>query len=145
DILRSGHSFTDAPGVVARHIAMEIAPGDTIYVVDYEPVIYHLTRTKLPTKYPFSPMLTNPWFANIGDVDVFGELAHIMAQQPKLVVLRSNWRKPPPVYERYENLPNPDFYARLVEYLDERYTSEGVIRDAEIFRFNDSAIADTTP
>ena len=81
----------DTPRRMAALMNDELQPGDTIFVPNYQPVVYFLTQAALPTRFPFPVHLTGS-FANLAGVDTDAEVARILATRPRFIVLdRTEW------------------------------------------------------
>lgn len=81
----------DTPRRMAALMNDELQPGDTIFVPNYQPVVYFLTQARLPTRFPFPVHLTGS-FANLAGVDTDAEVARILASKPRFIVLdRTEW------------------------------------------------------
>jgi 4-amino-4-deoxy-L-arabinose transferase-like glycosyltransferase len=81
----------DTPRRMAALMNDELQPGDTIFVPNYQPVVYFLTQARLPTRFPFPVHLTGG-FANLAGVDTDAEVARILASKPRFIVLdRTEW------------------------------------------------------
>lgn len=81
----------DTPRRMAAMMNDELQPGDTIFVPNYQPVVYFLTNANLPTRFPFPVHLTGS-FANLAGVDTNAEVARILATRPRFIVLdRTEW------------------------------------------------------
>ncbi|UPY35477.1 glycosyltransferase family 39 protein [Sediminicoccus sp. KRV36] len=81
----------DTPRRMAALMNDELQPGDTIFVPNYQPVVYFLTNARLPTRFPFPVHLTGG-FANLAGVDTDAEVARILASRPRFIVLdRTEW------------------------------------------------------
>ncbi|WP_424812396.1 ArnT family glycosyltransferase [Roseococcus sp. YIM B11640] len=81
----------DTPRRMAALMNDELEPGDTIFVPNYQPVVYFLTHAKLPTRFPFPVHLTGS-FANLAGVDTDAEVKRILESRPRFIVLdRSEW------------------------------------------------------
>lgn len=92
---RLGRGFAmglpDAPRRMAALINEELRPGETIFVPNYQPVVYFLTNAPLPTRFPFPVHLTGR-FGSLAGVDTDAEVARILAARPRFIVLdRSEW------------------------------------------------------
>lgn len=86
-----GMGSPDTPRRMAALMNDELQPGDTIFVPNYQPVVYFLTQARLPTRFPFPVHLTGG-FANLAGVDTDAEVARILASRPRFVVLdRTQW------------------------------------------------------
>jgi len=81
----------DTPRRIAALMNEELRPGETIFVPNYQPVVYFLTEAALPTRFPFPVHLTGS-FANLAGVDTDAEVRRILETRPRFVVLdRSEW------------------------------------------------------
>ncbi|MDB5416512.1 MAG: hypothetical protein JWR10_4847 [Rubritepida sp.] len=100
----------DTPRRMAALMNDELRPGDTIFVPNYQPVVYFLTNAALPTRFPFPVHLTGN-FANLAGVDTDAEVARILASRPRFIVLdRGEWFA-----------MRPSAMSMLTEALDEGY------------------------
>jgi 4-amino-4-deoxy-L-arabinose transferase-like glycosyltransferase len=109
----------DTPARVSDYLRQRISAADSIYVADYEPVVYYLTDARLPTRYVFPLHLTEPTYSAAGGLDPRAELRLIMAQRPLYVIRRASDR----LYLRDAALA-----ADLDRYLEEDYLLETTIR-----------------
>jgi hypothetical protein len=84
-------SRPDVPREVARSVAAAMRPGDEVYVVNYEPIVYFLVGSPLPTKYAFPMSLVGPHLPVL-DIDAAGENRRILESRPRFVVMNTSWR-----------------------------------------------------
>jgi hypothetical protein len=84
-------SREDVPRAIARALAEAMRPGDRVYVVNHEPIIYFLAGAPLPTRYAFPISLLGPHQALL-DVDAEEENRRIIEDQPRLIVMNTSWR-----------------------------------------------------
>lgn len=75
---------------LAAKIMEELKPGETIYVVNYHPVLYALTRVVPPTRFVFPAHLTGD-FTEVAGIDTDQEVARILASRPRFVVVDRGW------------------------------------------------------
>jgi len=81
----------DTPRRIAALMNEELRPGETIFVPNYQPVVYFLTEAALPTRFPFPVHLTGS-FARLAGIDTDAEVRRILDARPRFVVLdRSEW------------------------------------------------------
>ncbi len=116
----------DAPRDVAKFLAPRIAPGDTLYVPDWEPVLHYLVDAKIPTPFVLPDDLVDPAFARMAGVDRFEELDRIFARPPAWVVRRAWYLRDGP--------GAPEFYRALESKLAAGYRVETRISDAVLYR-----------
>lgn len=121
----------DLPATVAAYLNERLDGTATIYVVDYEPVVYFLTNVEPPTRYVSPPLLTDNEFGSFAGVEPLLELEAIMARHPAYVLLRKEEHDSP-------------FYSKLWGYLDRSYALDTVIGDVLLFR-RKAAGAEPTP
>jgi hypothetical protein len=81
----------DVPARIAALIAEELPPGETIFVPNYQPIIYLLAHAGIPTRFPFPVHLTGA-FANLAGNSTDGEVDRILATRPRFIVIdRGYW------------------------------------------------------
>ena len=100
----------DTPAAIAASIRPLIKPGEYIYVVDYEPIIYHLTGVGVPSKYAYCPwFLYSRYFSKLVFRDPLMELdSIILVKKPEFIITRGRWKR---------SSRDPRFYKRLEDYL----------------------------
>jgi hypothetical protein len=88
----------DQPAQIAAAIRPELAarPGETIYVFDYEPVIYPLTGAVPPTRYAWPAYLISRRLAEFSNIDVATAFEAIIAQKPLFIIVArdTTWHSP---------------------------------------------------
>ncbi len=80
----------DLPAEIAQDLKPRLDPEDTIYVYDYQPVLYYLLAVRVPTNYPFSFHHLSPAFAVQLDFRPAAEMARIVSQAPRFVIAGSD-------------------------------------------------------
>lgn len=75
----------DTPTRIADAIRAEMRPGDVVFVANSQPVIYFLTGSPLPTRFPFPAHLTGA-FGDLAGVNMDAELARVLATRPRFIV-----------------------------------------------------------
>lgn len=83
-----GLRHPDPPQQVAAALNAALLPGETIWVVNWQPLLYFLTGTEAPTRYVLPSQLTGR-FAGVTGQDPEAEVARILATRPRFVVLDS--------------------------------------------------------
>ncbi len=83
-----GLRLPDPPQRVAAALNAALRPGETIFVVNWQPLLYFLTQTVAPTRYVMPSQLTGRFSAVTG-IDAEAELARILATRPRFIVLDS--------------------------------------------------------
>ena len=83
-----GHKhWADWDAQTADYIEARITPEDYIFVADNQPILYFLTRARIPTRHPYPPMLIlHKDLPNLTGIDPLEELERIMAKRPVYVV-----------------------------------------------------------
>lgn len=85
-----GIALPDPVREVAAAIRPGLAPGETIYVANYHPVVYFLAGAELPTRYVFPAQLAGP-FHRVTGIDADAEIGRILASRPQFVVVDRGW------------------------------------------------------
>ncbi len=78
----------DPPQRVAAALNAALRPGESIFVVNWQPLLYFLTRTQPPTRFVHPAQLSGR-FAAVTGVDPDAELARLLATRPRFIVLDS--------------------------------------------------------
>jgi hypothetical protein len=73
---------------VARYIKERIGTEDHICVVNGHPIIYDLTRAKLPTKYVIPPLILSPQSSEKAGVDYLVEVDRMFSLKPRYILVR---------------------------------------------------------
>ncbi|MET0283306.1 MAG: glycosyltransferase family 39 protein [Polyangiales bacterium] len=60
----------------------------TLYVMDGQPLLYHLLGVDPPTRFAFPPFLLDPHFENVTGAEAKPEVARILADKPEWIVRR---------------------------------------------------------
>ncbi len=80
----------DLPAEIARDLKPELDPEDTVYVYDYQPVLYYLLAVQAPTNYPLPAHHLYPGISRYLDFKPAAEMARIVSQAPRFVIAGSN-------------------------------------------------------
>jgi 4-amino-4-deoxy-L-arabinose transferase-like glycosyltransferase len=124
----------DVPATVAEYVQQRVAPGDYIYVANYQPVIYLLTETRSPTRWAFPQFLVLSSFRERLGTDLEQEMASLFAHRPRYVIVDTN----------KGILVDPAYYRVLHErYLDVDYELETHISSLALFRRIEARGGDT--
>ncbi len=113
-------TWDDREALIAKYLRQRIKSTDYIYVVNYEPIIYYLVPTKIPTKYAFSSHLTA--MPQILPTNYLEELDRIMAKNPTYILLAKK-----------DNI-SPEYRKALNQYLQKKYTLETTIKNVKLYR-----------
>ncbi len=113
-------TWDDREALIAKYLRQRIKSTDYIYVVNYEPIIYYLVPTKIPTKYAFPSHLTA--MSQILPTNPLQELDKIMAKNPSYVLLAEK-----------DNI-SPEYRNALNQYLEENYFLETTIQNVGLYR-----------
>lgn len=89
-IVKGNQNWGDTPAMIGDYIIDKINDNDYIYVFDYQPVIYYLTRSKIPTKYPFTSFLLKAKLAKVAGIEPKKEFISIMEKKPKYIIKLRN-------------------------------------------------------
>ncbi|NEP90225.1 MAG: hypothetical protein F6K18_27250 [Okeania sp. SIO2C2] len=113
-------TWDDREALIAKYLQQRIKSTDYIYVVNYEPIIYYLVPTKIPTKYAFPSHLTA--MSQILPTDALQELDKIMAKNPSYILLAKK-----------DNI-SPEYRNHLNQYLEKKYFLETTIQNVRLYR-----------
>jgi hypothetical protein len=80
----------DTPKRIAMFLRWRLQPGDSLFVLDYEPIVYFLADARPATRYVFPPFLLSPHFGGVAQVDYREEFARIVRRKPRCVVMHAN-------------------------------------------------------
>jgi hypothetical protein len=75
---------------IARYLKNLISRRDYIYVVNGQPIIYFLTKARLPTRYVFPPHILSEPINRVINVDYPREVERIFDKAPRAVLIRDN-------------------------------------------------------
>ena len=101
---------------VAAAIRREIDPGDPIWVVNYHPTLYVMSKAGLATRYAFPGQLVGPYWRVTG-IDPNVEVERILASNPQVIVVDRGW------WPRVR----PRIAAMIEEALADRYDLASVV------------------
>ncbi|MCB5944961.1 glycosyltransferase family 39 protein [Acidocella sp. KAb 2-4] len=128
----------DTPALIAADLIN--TPQETglkLYVFDYEPIIYALADTKLPTRYAYPAFVTTCILSHIAKVQPQSELRHILSKLPQFIVMG---RKP------VTDLPvDPAVYADMRNALTARYVTWKHYGDATVYQLRPAPLAPLPP
>lgn len=82
----------DKERVVANYLKTEMSPDDQVFVANYEQILYYLLHKECPTKYVHSTILSLPDLASAFNVDPKKEIERILAERPKYVVIKKQFK-----------------------------------------------------
>ncbi|MFC7688662.1 hypothetical protein ACFQY5_02455 [Paeniroseomonas aquatica] len=85
---------------MAATIRQSLPPGETAFLVNYEPIVYFLADIPLPTRMPFWEHLVGD-FSNALGQDSDEELAAVLERRPYLIVISARqWMRVRPDAKR---------------------------------------------
>ena len=96
---------------------------EAIYVVDYQPILYYLLPSRLPTRYVFPSHLIDIEDEDVRRIQPLLQLDRIMAQRPRYVIRTTNTAN---------TISNRPFVEALDRYLSEQYTLEKTFQTTDI-------------
>jgi len=120
----------DVPAAVARYVGERVQPGEYIYVANYQPIIYFITGTEIPTRWALPTNVISPEYRSRLGIQLKEEMASIFRHEPAYVIVQT----------REKSLLDPAYYRLLfTEYLDVDYELEGYISTIALYRRMDHA------
>lgn len=75
----------DSSMQAAAAILAEKRPGDVIFAANAQPILYFLTGSPLPTRFPFPAHLTGA-FGDLAGVNMDAEVARVLETRPRFIV-----------------------------------------------------------
>jgi hypothetical protein len=120
----------DTPAQIAAAIRpiLSAAPGETIYVFDYEPIIYPLAGVIPPTRYAYSAYLISEKLAEFSNIDVARAFDQSIAKRPLFIIVARDTSWHPP--EDHTAVA----YARIGPVLADKYQLWKTFDDALVYR-----------
>lgn len=85
-----GFALPDPVRQVAAAIRQDLAPGETIFVANYHPVVYFLAGAEVPTRFVFPAHLTGS-FAQLAGIDTDEEVRRVLGTAPRFIVVDRGW------------------------------------------------------
>jgi hypothetical protein len=76
----------DVPRIVSQRITEHASPNDHVFVFNYQPIVYWLTKARLATRYVL-PVEWSRQFKSVSEIDPMGELAAVVSRRPTFVVV----------------------------------------------------------
>lgn len=99
ELISGGETTLDVPRLVASRVSALLAPGQTVYVVCADPVIYQLLGVTAPTRFPFYPHQLYANFAKSFGFDVGSSIDKVLQNQHVSVVIKGNTPDCGPIFE----------------------------------------------
>lgn len=118
-------STYDTPAKIARYIKPRLKQGDSIYVVDYEPIIYYLSQARVPTRYVLPRWVYDTAFSSFTGIDQFSELNDIFEQNPEFLIVRDL---------EFLRSYSQDFVQRIEQELNENYQLDKEVDAVKLYR-----------
>ena len=110
----------DVPAQIAAVIAADLPPGGSIFIPNYQPVIYVLAGAAIPTRFPFPIHLTGA-YARLAGNSTDGEVDRILATRPRYIVVdRSSWGAMRPAAASAVSAALEQGYSLAGTFFDER-------------------------
>jgi hypothetical protein len=125
----------DSPAQIAAALRPELAraPGETIYVFDYQPIIYSLAGIAAPTRYALPDFIVRRSGSDIAGIDADREVSAILARWPLFIITSAQ----DPTKERPGEGYNASVYAALDRLIAERYEVWKSYKEAFVYRRTD--------
>ncbi len=117
--------YQDKPAEVAKYLQARVSPNEYIYVVDYDPVVYFLSNTKIPTRYAYPFFLIGDNLPKVAGANSTQELSSLMTKRP-LYIIMSTISK--------EGRHNRFFYSKLNHQLKQDYLLEKEDDEVKLYR-----------
>lgn len=108
---------------VARYLRQQMRPGEMLFVIDYEPIVYYLVDAAAPTRYLFTSHLTYEPYGWTDGIDQPAEIDAIFARGPACAV-----RQTP----KHQGFTNMEAAARVDAHLQQGYVLEAALPGADV-------------
>ena len=136
-IILSQNKFklNDTPALISDYLRPNLDSSEYIYVPNYEPVIYFLTKAKIPTKYPFPYILMDAESheKKLG-INAYEEVKKILSLKPSYIILKKR-----------ETILSKEIDSYFNSYLEKNYHLDKVINNIHIYRYTYTRTADNAP
>lgn len=93
-VIAKEKTYGDLNAQISEYINNRIEKDDYIYVLDYNPIIYSLSQSKIPTKYIFPPFLIGRTSARMVDGSSINEVNNILKLKPVYIVRKRERPEP---------------------------------------------------
>jgi 4-amino-4-deoxy-L-arabinose transferase-like glycosyltransferase len=120
--------WQDTPTLVSNYIKSRIREDDYIYMADYQPIVYYLTNSKIPTKYVLPNWFIKKEFSRFTGINLADELSNILAKEPAYIVIKNS--------DKLNE--NNEFYIRIKNHIKNKYILEKKIDNVLLYRLNKS-------
>jgi 4-amino-4-deoxy-L-arabinose transferase-like glycosyltransferase len=117
--------WKDTPTLVSNYIKSRITEDDYIYMADYQPIVYFLTNSKIPTKYVLPNWFIKKEFSRFIGINLTHELSNILKKDPVYIVIKNS--------DKLNG--NNEFYIRIRNHVREKYVLENTINNVLLYRF----------
>jgi hypothetical protein len=124
--VQNSDHWQDTPTLISNHIKSRIREDDYIYMADYQPIVYYLTNSKIPTKYVLPSWFIKKEFSRFIGVNLIQELSNILQKNPAYIVIKNT--------EKLNG--NNAFYIRVRNYIKKNYHLEKEIDSVLLYRIN---------
>jgi len=109
----------DSSAEIADYIKNDLTGDDYIFVAGGQPIIYYLSKAKIPTRFPYPPFFLDDHFRFVSGIDQDEEIKSILTKKPRFIITRK--------------LDDNVFYQSLEPYLLQNYTEVNEVDGKSIF------------
>ncbi|NQU95572.1 MAG: glycosyltransferase family 39 protein [Candidatus Omnitrophica bacterium] len=127
--------LNDTPARISDYVRPNLSSSEYIYVPNYEPIIYFLTKAKIPTKYSFPLVLMHAQSheKKLG-INAYEEVKKILSLKPSYIILRKR-----------ETILSKEIDIYFNSHLEENYQLDKVIDKVHIYKRKHKGPADNAP
>lgn len=104
-------NWGDLPAAISEYLNHRIERNSLVYVYDYQPIIYYLTHSRVPSKYVFPMFIWDEHFSKVAAIDPIEELASILDKRPEYIILKDQPHQRDAVFDRLERTLNSHYIA----------------------------------
>jgi 4-amino-4-deoxy-L-arabinose transferase-like glycosyltransferase len=126
--VQNSDHWQDTPTLVSNYIKSRIGEDDYIYTADYQPIIYYLTNSKIPTKYVLPNWFIKKEFSRFIGINLAHELSNILEKEPIYIVMKNS--------DKLNG--NNEFYIRIRNFIKDKYILENIIDNVLLYILNKS-------
>ena len=107
--VKGTENWADLPMAISAYLQPHIGTGDTIFVFDYQPIVYFLSKAKVPSKYCFPLFILDDHFARVAGIVPQEQIDAILETHPRYIVMRNPPDRRISTLDRFERTLNEQY------------------------------------
>ena len=124
--VQNSDHWQDTPTRVSNYIKSRIGEDDYIYMADYQPIVYYLTNSKIPTKYILPSWFIKEEFSRFIGINLNQELTNILSKKPIYLIIKDS--------DKLKG--NNKFYIRIRNHIKNHYFLEEKIDNVLLYKYS---------